>query len=292
MSFVWRQRFPAQSNAVTIKSWKIESNSGEGSSSWCNDDKCLSLLRLAVVRNDSKPVLIFSYHTHQVSRTEGFSPPHLFRDDPVDAVVSFNETGFQLWMQGEMLYFFEHRIPWTSFPHLQVYPPFHVTPLSGDKMEEELRRQTMQKALWLAQNDSWSVSSISCAGALDFKSVEGHILFHFHPRIGERQIVMNTKFEHRGWDIPEERLDLPPSCYSSHPYFNATISVNATGFHVTYMLNEHQQVSHMYAHRLHALVNSLASEEGWEIRKQERLGGTEHLLTATIDTDGQLLESD
>lgn len=255
---------PDQSNALMVRSWRIQSSLSDGSISWCNKDNSQILLKLDI--QPSNGHLLFN-HFENTYGSEVSIPRRFFRDDPMDAVVSVNDTGFQVWMDGELQHFFEHRLPWTSFHHVKVQPdkPIKVTPLFGDVLQEMLHNQSTQSALWLSQNESWSVHSDSCAGALDFKSAEGHIVFHFNPRIAERQIVMNTHFTHRGWDIPEERLDLPHSCYQERPYLNATITVNTTGFHVTYMLDKYQEVSHMYAHRLHAPVSSRVHPNDWKM---------------------------
>lgn len=277
-------------NGRTTQIWLIKSSLSLGGVSWCNKDSSRIFLRLDFGPGDG--TLTLNHFAADSYGTKVSIPHHFLREDPVNIVVSVNETGFLFWMQGEMQYFFEHRVPWASFHHVEVYKALEVSPISRDRMLEILHNQSLQKAQWLSQYASWSVYSTFCAGALDFKSAEGHILFHFHPKITERHIVMNTRFTHLGWDIPEERVVLPHSCYESPTRLNATITVNATGFYVMYWLDEHQQVNYMYDHRVHALVASVEHSEEWEIRRLDQLRDTEHLHSAAMNTEGQLSEYD
>ena len=105
----------------------------------------------------------------------------------------------------------------------------------------------------------WSIRSPNRAGSLNLLNAIGENMFHFNPRINERQIVMNT---HRlSWGH-EERITLPTIRSQFSVPFEAFICNTDVGYKIYF----DGKLQYLYRHRIPiAQYNNFNVDDAWTI---------------------------
>lgn len=231
-------------------SWLIESRYHEGSVDWLDHTGANVLLRF-------KPIPTTTSITLQSLRDDSTAigakvfVHRKFVLDSIEAIVSVNATGFEVWMGGSMQTFFPHRLPWETFDRIEFSHPrnYAVSQLTETQASDRLDSQAKQVLYWKSLSMTYTLVSDTCQGAVNFRSARGHILLHFNPRTKEGDIVLNVRKATK-WARPEERLLLPPRYDQTHSRLTVTITVNATGFLIVYPVDSHHHVSYLFRHRM------------------------------------------